>query len=630
MMRKVGFRSLQTRLAFVMLIGVLATALVIGTFSLFSLYRETLKQRKNSVEYVVDSAISQITALYKKNQENGESEEKTKEEILFILRNLRYEGENYIWVNDLTPRMVMHPFKKEMEGEDLSNYKDPNGKLLFIEMVKVCREKGAGYVDYAWPKPGEKEPVPKVSYVKLFEPWGWIVGSGVYVDDVYLQFRKTMLQIILTTIVVVALLAVVSSFQTRRIARPLHEISLQAENVSQGNLNLEIQVVNAQDETGKLTQFFKTMVETLREITKNITQTSEELFSSSENLSYSIEEVAKATEEIAQSITQVAQGSTRQSEELHAIDQEAKNIAERADRLLEATERNLRAVNTIREHMKKNTEALSTIEKSLDKTFTEANNDKREAEKGKNALEILGENISSISQVAHEVAKAIDSLNARSREIGKIVDLITGIAEQTNLLALNAAIEAARAGEAGRGFAVVAEEVRKLAENSAQAADQIAHLIGEIQKDMIQTSASMNQAQAQVEKGVTQQKEVNQNFEEIIASVERTIQEINLVYKETHEAQQSLSDTLQETESITQLSQENTELLGETVQALRKITEKILSTASVAEENAAASEEVSASAEEQNAALQEINRASVELRKIGDRLRELVQKFKVS
>ncbi|MGQ9474217.1 MAG: cache domain-containing protein, partial [Candidatus Caldatribacteriaceae bacterium] len=311
----------------------------------------------------MDSVISQIAALYERNKENGESEEKNKKEVLFALRNLRYEGENYVWVNDLTPRMVMHPFKKEMEGEDLSNYQDSNGKRLFIEMVKVCREKGAGYVDYVWPKPGEKKPVPKISYVKLFEPWGWIIGSGVYLDDVYSQFQKTMWQIIITTIVVVALLVVVSFLQTRKIARPLHKVSLQAENVSQGNLDLEIQVVNTQDEVGKVTQSFKTMVENLREITKNIAQTSEELFSSSENLSYSIEEVAKATEEIAQSITQVAQGSTRQSEELHAIDQEAKNIAERADRLLEATERNLRAVNTIREHMKKNTEALSTIEK---------------------------------------------------------------------------------------------------------------------------------------------------------------------------------------------------------------------------------------------------------------------------
>ncbi|MEN3186536.1 MAG: HAMP domain-containing methyl-accepting chemotaxis protein [Atribacterota bacterium] len=439
-----------------------------------------------------------------------------------------------------------------------------------------------------------------------------------------------MFKIILATIIVAVILTIVSFLQSRAIAQPIHVVANQAEGISRGNLDMEVKIVETKDEIGKLTGSFKTMLENLREIVINITNTSHELFSSSENLSYSIEEVAKATEEIAQTIAQVAQGSTRQSEELNAIDEEVKSIAQRADRLLEANERNLQAVRAIQEHMQKNTEALSVIEKTLEKTFEESKNDKKEAEKGKHSLEILGENIGTISQVAQEVAQAIDALNTRSKEIGKIVDLITGIAEQTNLLALNAAIEAARAGEAGRGFAVVAEEVRKLAENSAQAADQIAHLIEEIQKDMTQTSASMNRAQAQVEKGVTQQKEVNQNFEAIITSVDRTLHEITLLYRELREAQEVLQKTAQETGGIAKSSQENTEILGEIVQALKNIADKIVSTASVAEENAAASEEVSASAEEQNASLQEINGASVSLRKIAETLTGLTRKFTVS
>jgi len=630
MAKKVGFRSLQARLTFVILLGVLASAFVISVFSLTSLYQETLNQRKNSVKHVIDVAISQITSLYEEGKKSGQTEEDIQKEALFILRNLRYEGDNYVWINDLGPRMVMHPFKKEMEGQDLTDYKDPQGKRLFVEMVQVCREKGEGYVDYSWPKPGSDKPVPKVSYVKLFKPWGWVVGSGVYIDDVYLQFRNTMFKIILVTIIVAVVLFFISFIETRAIVRPLRNTALQIEAVSQGDLGMDVQVVETQDETGKLTRSFKTMVENLKEIIGGITRTSEDLFSASENLSYSIEEVAKATEEIAQTIAQVAQGSTRQSEELNAIDEEAKNIAQKADRLLEANERNLQAVHTIQEHMKKNTEALLLIEKTLEKTSEESQNDKREAEKGKESLEILGENISSISQVAREVAQAIDTLSIRSQEIGKIVDLITGIAEQTNLLALNAAIEAARAGEAGRGFAVVAEEVRKLAENSAQAASQISQLITEIQKDMAQTSTSMNRAQTQVEKGVAQQREVNQNFEAIIASVNRTIQGIDLLHQELHQAQDALRKTSQETEGIARLSQENTDILGGIVRALKNIADKIVSTASVAEENAAASEEVSASVEEQNASLQEINNASISLRKIAEALKELTRKFKTS
>lgn len=113
-----------------------------------------------------------------------------------------------------------------------------------------------------------------------------------------------------------------------------------------------------------------------------------------------------------------------------------KSIAQRADWLLEANERNLHAVQFIQEHMRKNTETLAIIERTLEKTLEESKNDKKEAEKGKHSLEVLGENIGTISQVAQEVAQAVDTLNVRSKEIGKIVDLITGIAEQTNLLAL--------------------------------------------------------------------------------------------------------------------------------------------------------------------------------------------------
>lgn len=170
MAKKVGLRSLQTRLSFGILVGVLTSALVISVFSLSALYQETLKQHKTSVQYVVESAISQVNSLYEQIQKEGKSEEETKQEALFVLRNLRYEGENYIWINDLGPKMVVHPFKKEMEGQDLTNYQDPNGKRLFVEMVRVCQEKGEGYVDYVWPKPGSDQPVPKVSYVKPFEP----------------------------------------------------------------------------------------------------------------------------------------------------------------------------------------------------------------------------------------------------------------------------------------------------------------------------------------------------------------------------------------------------------------------------------------------------------------------------
>ena len=95
------------------------------------------------------------------------------------IKSLRYGGKEYFWVNDLTPRMVVHPTKPELDGKDLTDNKDPNDKRLFIEFVKICQEKGAGYVDYLWPKPEGERPLPKISFVKLYVPWGWVIGSGV-------------------------------------------------------------------------------------------------------------------------------------------------------------------------------------------------------------------------------------------------------------------------------------------------------------------------------------------------------------------------------------------------------------------------------------------------------------------
>ena len=114
------------------------------------------------------------------------AEEKLRSESAQIIKALRYGPENkdYFWINDMHPTMVMHPFKPQLDGKDLSDNKDPNGKKLFVEMVKVCGDKGEGFVDYYWPKYGADKPQPKLSFVKLFKEWGWVIGTGIYIDDI--------------------------------------------------------------------------------------------------------------------------------------------------------------------------------------------------------------------------------------------------------------------------------------------------------------------------------------------------------------------------------------------------------------------------------------------------------------
>lgn len=142
---------------------------------------------RRELESLVNLAYSAVEAIYGRTDL---SDEEKRREAMLVLKNMRYAGDNYLWVNDLRPAMVMHPMKPEMDGQDLSGFKDPNGKKLFIEMVQVVQRNGAGFVDYMWPKPGRDKPVAKLSYVKLFKPWNWVIGTGVYLEAAEERFKE--------------------------------------------------------------------------------------------------------------------------------------------------------------------------------------------------------------------------------------------------------------------------------------------------------------------------------------------------------------------------------------------------------------------------------------------------------
>ena len=141
-----------------------------------------------------------------------------------VIKNLRYDDDDYFWINDMEPRMVMHPITPELDGKNLSDYKDPNGKRLFVAMVETCKSNGAGFVDYLWPKPGSTKPVPKISYVKLLPDLGWIIGSGIYLDDVEREVSQ-ILYVLLGVLGVIVVVGLGLSFlMARSISRPINQV----------------------------------------------------------------------------------------------------------------------------------------------------------------------------------------------------------------------------------------------------------------------------------------------------------------------------------------------------------------------------------------------------------------------
>ncbi len=135
---------------------------------------------KKQLNIALSMAYSSIEHIH--HSMNHLSEADQKKIAIDLLKNMRYNLTDYVWINDEAPKMIMHPFRSDLDGKDLSDFKDPEGKLLFMEMIKVCKEHGEGFVHYMWPKPGHDKPVPKLSYVKLFKPWGWIIGTGIYME----------------------------------------------------------------------------------------------------------------------------------------------------------------------------------------------------------------------------------------------------------------------------------------------------------------------------------------------------------------------------------------------------------------------------------------------------------------
>ena len=170
------------------------TDLVNNTFEIMaSQYRAAHDQEmiaqayRSELQSVINLAYTAIEGIY--GDDLLDDEEK-KRRAMGVVRDMRYSGDNYIWINDMQPAMVMHPIKPALDGQDLSGFKDPNGKKLFVEMAKVCRADGQGFVGYMWPKPGKDKPVAKLSYVRLFKPWGWVIGTGVYLESAEQMFQE--------------------------------------------------------------------------------------------------------------------------------------------------------------------------------------------------------------------------------------------------------------------------------------------------------------------------------------------------------------------------------------------------------------------------------------------------------
>jgi methyl-accepting chemotaxis protein len=445
-------------------------------------YQRDLGGQQTALKHEVEVAHKVLEWAHSQETSGSLSRAEAQKVAKSAVAGLRYGQGDYFWINDMTPVMVMHPVKPELDGKDLSSYKDPNGLAVFKLFVEAARTPPGGLVAYQWPKPGSEKPQDKISYVMAFQPWGWVIGSGIYIDNVLADAQAVWLKE--GTVVALALLLGLYGLRSFHVAMRsgLQEAVNAADAVGAGRLDHLIPARAGRSEESRLLDALRTMQGSLR---ARKVEDDQRLAAT--------EAAGHAATQVAQEIGSAVDGATQGDFSLRiALDGKEAFHAElcgKFNQLIDTVSGTIREVRSAAGELTAASNQVSQTSQSLAHSASQqaASVEQTTASLQEIAASVKGnaESATVTDGIATQAAReaqdggaAVSQTVEAMKSIAGKVKLIDDIAYQTNLLALNAAIEAARAGEHGRGFAVVAAEVRKLAERSQVASREIGTLAG--------------------------------------------------------------------------------------------------------------------------------------------------------
>ncbi|MDP9691359.1 UNVERIFIED_ORG: methyl-accepting chemotaxis protein [Pseudomonas mohnii] len=505
--------SISRRLWLILLTSVLMLLILAGLM-LKQSHDDLYAAKALKTRHVVETA-SGILRHFQNLEGQGLDREQAQQQARAVIRDLRYDGEEYFWIEDLDTRLVMHPNAK-LEGKIMAGTLDPDGKALFDEMVATATRDGAGLVHYRWPRLDSDAPLEKVSYVELFKPWGWIVGSGIYIDDVQIEFRRQLIQAFAILLIITLLLSALILLIARSIASPLERVVDAMENIASGEADLTRNLDNRwRDELTDLSGHFNVFTNKLRGVIGQSMQSADSLDHASKSLSKIAADSQNHSQQQSQQMELVAAAIHEVS---YAVQEVAKNAEHAAREVRQAED---------------------------------------QARRGQHNIDSSLLQIDQLSETIGRAVEVIQCLAEESIQIGGVLEVIRAIAEQTNLLALNAAIEAARAGAQGRGFAVVADEVRLLAQRTQQSTAQIQDMIERLHGNSESAVNVINASSQAARQTVEQAHQTAESLHQVLGAL-RNVTELNAsIASATLEQSHVVEDINQNVARAASLAHEN-------------------------------------------------------------------------
>lgn len=536
-----------------------------GTISL----AEAQEQVKTYILGKAQETGKNIEVIYTQN-----GDKKTIKEIKRPINKDIFLGNNgYPIIYSKEGLEIAHPSLEGTNIWDLKEKGKENGIYVVREQIKQASIPGGGFAYYSWTLPNSTATGEKITFQKVDPNWGWIVVAGTYMSD-FNAGATAILQVSAMVMVVSIILGIIiASVVIGKIVKPITLMAATANELAQGDFSDKPRRILRKDEVGQLADALANVRSSVRNMVSVITKSANNLSGAAEELTASSEQSAQASNQVAGSVSSVAQGTEKQ---LHLSHNASTVVLQISD-------------------------AINQVAATIEAVSSSAKNTALTANSGEQAIKQAVTQMNVIEQKTRDTAAVISELEGKSQQIGQIVDVISSISGQTNLLALNAAIEAARAGEAGRGFAVVAEEVRKLAEQSQEAAKQITDLVSEVQAKTNSAVTFMNDGKKEVDAGANVVATAGASFSEILAMVRDMTNQIHEISAAIEEITRGTQNVVHAVQAIDQESQKTSEQ----------------------------TQTISAATEEQSAAIEEIAAASQHLAKMAEDLQQVIRQFKI-